>query len=111
MRYAGQVLGGTGAVLGGALIGAAINDAASGPTLEELNAGKSSWAHYNTQVGHAINNAGRGWQDLSQKDYAVVEGIRQALMGNRITAEEVEQLAADGVITENQYFYLGDVLG
>lgn len=111
MRYAGQVLGGVGATGGGMLLGAAAMDAATGPTLEELNAGKPSWAHYNTQVGHATNNAERMWTDLSQEDYAVVEGVRQALMGNRVTREEVIALADQGVISPKQFFYLGDVLG
>ena len=111
MRYAGQILGGTGAVLGGGLLGAAIHSAATGPTLEELNYGKPSHAHYNTQIGHAINNAERGWTELSDEDYAVVEGMRQALMGNRISSEEVRSLADEGVITPKQLFYLGDVLG
>ena len=111
MRYAGQALGGVGATAGGMLLGAAAMDAVTGPTLYELNSGKPSHAHYNTQVGHAINNAERGWTDLSHEDYAVVEGVRQALMGNRISSQEVVALAKNGVITPEQFRYLGDVLG
>ena len=107
MRYAGHALAG----LGGTALGAAVVNSMQGPTLAELNAGKPSHAHYNTQIGHAINNAERGWTNLSHEDYAVVEGIRQALMGNRITSEEVHTLARNGAITDQQYFYLGDVLG
>ena len=51
------------------------------------------------------------WTDLSQEDYAVVEGIRQALVGNRVTREEVIALADQGVISPKQFFYLGDVWG
>jgi len=107
MRYAGHAL----SALGGTAAGAAVMSSMQGPTLDELNAGKPSHAHYDTQIGHAINNATRGWQDLSHEDYAVVEGIRQALMGDRMTSEEVHALAQSGAITDQQYFYLGDVLG
>lgn len=107
MRYAGQVLTG----LGGATVGALVNESMQEPSLNDLNSGKASWQHYNTQLGHAVNNAERGWTDLSHEDYAVVEGIRQALMGERMTSDDVHELAAQGVITDKQYFYLGDVLG
>ena len=107
MRYAGHAL----SALGGTAVGAAVMDSMQGPTLEDLNAGKPAYAHYNTQIGHAVNNATRMWKDLSQEDYAVVEGMRQALMGDRITSEEVHALARNKAITDQQYFYLLDVLG
>ena len=77
--------------------------------LTEINAGKPSHAHYNTQTGHAINNAERGWTNLSDQDYAVVEGIRQGLMGNRITADELDQMIMAQEITARQAYLLGDV--
>ena len=107
MRYAGHALTGLGGAAAGALVASAMQE----PSLNSLNAGKPSHQHYMTQIGHAQNNAARGWTDLSDEDYAVVEGVRQALMGDRMTSDDVRALAAQGVITDQQYFYLGDVLG
>ena len=107
MRYAGQILAG----LGGLGLGALVNESMQEPSLNDLNRGKASWQHYNTQLGHAVNNAERGWKKLSHEDYAVVEGIRQALMAERMTSEDVRDLVKKGSITEKQYSYLGDVLG
>ena len=77
--------------------------------LSEINAGKPSHAHYNTQTGHALNNAKRGWTDLSDQDYAVVEGIRQGLMGDRITNQELDQMILAKEISARQAYLLGDV--
>ena len=63
MRYAGHAL----TALGGTALGAVLMDSMQGPTLQELNAGKPSHAHYNTQIGHAVNNASRMWQAYLKK--------------------------------------------
>ena len=81
---AGEVLGGVGATGGGMLLGAAAVDAATGPTLEELNAGKPSHGLTTTRrLGTRLNNAERVWTELSDEDYAVVDK-RQALDVNVI---------------------------
>ena len=90
-------------------IGVAAGNAMAGPSLEDLNAGKPSHQHYMTQIGHAQNNAGRGWTDLSDQDYAVVEGIRQGLMGDRITNQELDQMIMNQDITARQAYLLQDV--
>ena len=90
-------------------IGVAAGNAMAGPSLDDLNVGKPSHQHYMTQIGHARNNAARGWTDLSDQDYAVVEGVRQGLMGDRITNEELDQMIMNKDITARQAYLLGDV--
>ena len=90
-------------------IGVAAGNAMSGPSLDDLNRGKPSHAHYDTQLGHAKNNASRGWTSLSDMDYAVVEGARQGLMGDRITSSELDELIMSGQITPEQAYILEDV--
>jgi len=62
-----------------------------------------------TQIGHAQNNAARGWNNLSNMDYTVVEGARQALMGDRMTSADLDQLILSGKITPKQAYILSDV--
>ena len=90
-------------------IGVAAGNAMAGPSLDDLNAGKPSHQHYMTQIGHAQNNASRGWTDLSDQDYAVVEGVRQGLMGDRITNQELDQMILNQEISARQAYLLGDV--
>jgi len=90
-------------------IGVAAGNAMAGPSLDDLNAGKPSHQHYMTQIGHAQNNAARGWTDLSDQDYAVVEGVRQGLMGDRITNQELDQMIMNQDISARQAYLLGDV--
>jgi len=90
-------------------IGVAAGNAMAGPSLDDLNAGKPSHQHYMTQIGHAQNNAARGWTDLSDQDYAVVEGVRQALMGDRITNQELDQMIMNQDISARQAYLLSDV--
>ena len=90
-------------------IGVAAGNAMAGSSLEDLNAGKPSHQHYMTQTGHAQNNAARGWTDLSDQDYAVVEGVRQGLMGDRITNQELDQMIMNQDITARQAYLLQDV--
>ena len=105
MRMAGTIAAG----LGGTALGALLMNALKEPSLADLNSGKPSHAHYNTQIGHAINNAERGWTNLSDHDYAVVEGARQGLMGDRITSAELDELILSGAVTPQQARYLEDV--
>ena len=90
-------------------IGVAAGDAMAGPSLDDLNAGKPSHQHHMTQIGHAQNNAARGWTDLSDQDYAVVEGVRQGLMGDRITNQDLDQMILNQEISARQAYLLGDV--
>ena len=90
-------------------IGVAAGNAMAGPSLDDLNSGKPSHQHYMTQIGHAQNNAARGWTDLSDQDYAVVEGVRQGLMGDRITNQELDQMILNQDISARQAYLLQDV--
>jgi len=90
-------------------IGVAAGNAMAGPSLDDLNAGKPSWQHYMTQTEHAQNNAARGWNDLSNMDYTVVEGARQGLMGDRISSAELDELILSGQISPKQAYILSDV--
>lgn len=90
-------------------IGIAAGNAMAGPSLDDLNNGKPSHQHYMTQIGHAQNNAARGWNDLSNIDYTVVEGARQALMGDRMSSAQLDELILSGQITPKQAYILGDV--
>ena len=90
-------------------IGVAAGNALAGPSVDDLNSGKPSHQHYMTQIGHAQNNAGRAWNELSDMDYTVVEGARQALMGDRMTSADLDQLILSGEVTPEQAYILGDV--
>ena len=45
----------------------------------------------------------------SAHDYAVVEGVRQALMGGVMSNDELNRLIMDGAITPKQAFLIGDI--
>jgi len=47
--------------------------------------------------------------DETPEDYAMVEGVRQALLGGRMEAVDVDRMAIEGQFNERQLFLLGDI--
>ena len=103
MRMAGAALGG-GAALG-----------AGGMALAQHLMEQSVPAHARemTQEDHAINNLGgfRGrHSDVSLKDMALYEGIRQGLMSGEVKGEEVYRLVESGKLPARVVDLLVDVI-
>lgn len=104
-RAAGQALGvgslGAAAGAGGVLLGQYVLDQMTLPYERRM-----------TQEDHAKNNIGGTRERLTgigPEDLAMYEGIRQGLMAGEIAPEEVNQMAADGKLSQKVMAMLTDV--
>ena len=57
---------------------------------------------------HALSN-GKAWDRDTERDFAMIEGIRQALMGERIHEATVDEMMLAGEVSPRVACLIGDI--
>jgi hypothetical protein len=99
-----------GAALGG---GAALGAGGLALAQHLMEQGIPAHSREMTQIDHAVNNLGgfrSRYGDVSVKDMALYEGIRQGLMSGEVKGEEVYQLVQSGKLPARVVDLLVDVI-
>jgi hypothetical protein len=101
--------------MAGAAFGAGAALGAGGLALAQhlIEQGTPTYAREMSQEEHAKNNLGGLRQrqgDMSVKDLALYEGIRQGLMSGEVSGEEVYGLVKGGKLPARVVSLLGDVI-
>ena len=96
------------ALIGAGALGAGAGAASGSLMFEADQASKPSYSQRKTVAEHALSN-GQGWDRDTERDYAMIEGIRQALMGERMNEATVDEMMLAGEVSPRVAFLLGDI--
>ena len=95
-------------ILGAGALGAGAGAVGGSLMSEAAESSKPSYAQKMTVTNHALSN-GEGWDRDTERDYAMIEGIRQALMGERMSQATVDEMMLAGEVSPRVAFLLGDI--
>ena len=96
------------ALIGAGALGAGAGAAGGSLLYEADQAAKPSYAQRKTVTEHALSN-GEGWDRDTERDYATIEGIRQAMLGDRMSEATVDEMMLSGEVSPRVAFLLGDI--
>ena len=96
------------ALVGAGALGAGAGAAGGSLLFEADQASKPTYSQRQTVLEHAIDN-GTGWNTDTERDYATIEGIRQAMMGGRMSDATVDEMMLSGEVNPRVAFLLGDI--
>lgn len=96
------------ALIGAGALGAGAGAAGGSLLYEADQAAKPSYAQRKTVGEHALSN-GEGWDRETERDYAMIEGIRQAMMGGRMSDATVDEMMLAGEVNPRVAYLLGDI--
>jgi hypothetical protein len=96
------------AISGAGALGAGVGAVGGSLMFEADQASKPSYAQRRTVGEHALSN-GEGWDRDTERDYAMIEGIRQAMMGERMNEATVDEMMLAGEVSPRVAFLLGDI--
>lgn len=100
---------GTGAAIAGGAAGAGLAGASIGEALEDqYEASLPAYNQPKTVIDHA-QYYGALTPNETPEDYMMVEGVRQALLGGRMEAVDVDRMAIEGKFNSRQLELLGDI--
>ena len=95
-------------ILGAGALGAGAGAVGGSLMFEVDQASKPSYAQRKTVEEHALSN-GKAWDRDTERDFAMIEGIRQALMGERMNEATVDEMMLAGEVSPRVAFLLGDI--
>ena len=95
-------------ILGAGALGAGAGAVGGSLMFEADQASKPSYAQRKTVGEHALSN-GKGWDRETERDYAMIEGIRQSLMGERMNEATVDEMMLAGEVSPRVAFLLEDI--
>ena len=96
------------ALLGGGALGAGLGAAGGSILFEASEDSKPGYAQRMTSEEHAIRDAAQ-WSRDTPRDYISIQGIRQALMGGRLTADQLDEMLLAQEFSPRVEFLTGDI--
>ena len=96
------------ALAGGGAVGAGVGAAAGSMLFEADQANKPEYARRLTSQQHATNDAAT-WDRETPMDYLTIQGIRQALMGGRLSGDQLDELLLAQALSPRVEFLTTDI--
>ena len=96
------------ALVGAGALGTGVGAAAGSMMFENDQASKPEYARRLTSEQHAINDAST-WERETPHDYLTIQGIRQALMGGRLSGEQLDELLLAQALSPRVEFLTTDI--